>query len=327
VWSTHNEPWNNSFSGYGSGAFAPGGPSHAGALAAAHHLNLSHGLAVQALRSTITRPDAQISVALNNFRIEPAGPDDADAARRFDAIANRIFTGPMLRGEYPDDLILDTAKFTDWDFVKPGDLEIAHQPIDLLGLNYYEVMHVRANPAFDPASESDGGTDFPGSERIEFVRRDDLARTGMDWGIEPRGLEEHLVALSEEFPSLPIMVMENGAAFRDTVVDVDGIPAVFDVNRVNYLSAHVAATVRAVERGANVIGYLVWSLLDNFEWTAGYGPRFGLIHIDYETLERTPKLSSRWFAELCATRALPVRTPSSEKAHAEREGLDAAATL
>lgn len=305
IWSTHNEPWNNSFSGYGSGVFAPGGTDHADALKAAHHLNLSHGLAVKALRRTITRPDARISVALNIFRVQAHTEEDGDAARRFDAIANRVFTGPMLRGEYPADLVDDTRAFTDWSFVSEGDLEICHQRLDLLGVNYYEVMHVRNDPSFDPMMEKAGGTAFPGSERIEFVRVDDLARTGMDWGIEPRGLEDHLVALSEEFPDLPIMVMENGAAFPDTVIEYDGARTVLDHDRTRYLADHVAATHRALSRGANVVGYLVWSLLDNFEWAAGYGPRFGIIHVDYETLERTPKLSSHWFALLCETRTAP----------------------
>jgi beta-glucosidase len=313
VWSTHNEPWNNSFSGYGSGAFAPGGTSHADALAAAHHLNLSHGLAVKALRRTITRPDARISVALNIFRVQPHTPESADvnAARRFDAVANRVFTGPMLRGEYPADLIDDTRVFTDWSFVHPGDLAVCHQPLDLLGVNYYEVMHVRQSPTFQPGDDKDGGTAFPGAERIEFVRRDDLARTGMDWGVEPQGLEDHLVALSAEFPDLPIMVMENGSAFPDTVTTIDGERIVVDLDRTEYLVAHLTATHRALERGANVVGYLVWSLLDNFEWAAGYGPRFGIIHVDYATLQRTPKLSARWFATLCATRTIPYL-------HAER---------
>ncbi|MFB7894576.1 GH1 family beta-glucosidase [Microbacterium sp. NPDC056044] len=308
IWSTHNEPWNNSFSGYGSGAFAPGGTNHADALKAAHHLNLSHGLAVKALRRTVTREDARISVALNIFRIEADSPADTEAARLFDAVANRVFTGPMLRGEYPTDLLEDTRQFTDWSFVLPGDLAICHQPLDLLGVNYYEVMHVRLNPSFDPDTEKIGGTAFPGSERIEFVRRAELDRTGMDWGIEPRGLEDHLVALSAEFPALPIMVMENGASFPDTVVVIDDRPAVMDLDRTKYLEAHVRATHRALTRGAHVVGYLVWSLLDNFEWAAGYGPRFGIIHVDYETLKRTPKLSAYWLRTLCATRATPGLT-------------------
>jgi beta-glucosidase len=315
VWSTHNEPWNNSFSGYGSGAFAPGGTSHADALEAAHHLNLSHGLAVQALRRTVTRADARISVALNVFRVEANTPEDAEAARLFDAVANRVFTGPMLRGEYPADLLEDTKAFTDWSFVQPGDVEICHQPLDLLGINYYEVMHVRLDRNYVPGQDKKGGTAFPGSERIEFVRREDLERTGMDWGIEPRGLEDHLVALSREFPGLPIMVMENGTAFPDEVLTSEAGSFVVDRQRAHYIASHVEATHRALERGANVVGYLVWSLLDNFEWAAGYGPRFGIIRVDYDTLERTPKLSSHWFARLCASRTIPILVlPAEEEA-------------
>ncbi|WP_436777581.1 GH1 family beta-glucosidase [Yinghuangia sp. YIM S09857] len=308
MWSTHNEPWNNSFAGYGSGAFAPGLKSHADALKAAHHLNLSHGLAVAALRRTVKHPDAQISVVLNIFRVEAETPEDAEAVRRFDAVANRIFTGPMLRGAYPPDLLDDTRTFTDWSFVLPGDVELCRQPIDLLGVNYYEVMHLRLRPEFDPATEAMGGTLFPGSERIEIVRRPDLKRTAMDWGIEPQGLEDHLVALSKDFPGLPIMVMENGAAFADAVGDSNGRRVVLDRDRTQFLIDHATAIHRARERGANVVGYIVWSLLDNFEWAEGYGPRFGIVHVDYDTQERTPKLSSHWLSELCATKVIPILT-------------------
>lgn len=305
IWATHNEPWNNSYSGYGSGAFAPGGSSHADALRAVHHLNLAHGLGVMALRRTVTRADAQVGVVLNVLRIEAETPADEEAARRADAVANRAFTGPMLRGAYPDDLLEDTRHLTDWSFVEPGDLRICHQPIDVLGVNYYEVMHVRLNPEVTSADCSTGGTDFPGSEYVEIVRREELERTAMDWGVEPRGLEQLLVSLSKEYPELPVMVMENGAAFDDVVLDEGDGPIVLDVDRVRYLSAHVAATLRARSRGANVVGYLVWSLLDNFEWALGYGPRFGIIRVDYKTQERIPKLSSHWFAELCRTRRVP----------------------
>jgi beta-glucosidase len=251
-----------------------------------------------------------LSVALNIFRVQAQTPADEDAARRFDAVANRVFTGPMLRGEYDADLLEDTRMFTDWAFVEAGDLEVAHQPLDLLGVNYYEVMHIRQAPGFVPGSETTGGTAFPGSEQVEFVRRGDLARTGMDWGIEPQGLEEHLVALSAQFPDLPIMVMENGTAFPDEVVVVNGTRTVLDLDRTSYLADQAAATHRALSRGANVVGYLVWSLLDNFEWAAGYGPRFGIIHVDYETLERTPKLSAHWLTMLCSTRTVPVLSSS-----------------
>lgn len=308
IWSTHNEPWNNSFAGYGHGVFAPGVKSHESALRAAHHLNLAHGLAVKALRRVITKADAKVSIVLNIFRVEAETPADAEAARLFDAVANRVFTGPVLDGAYPTDLLEDTKGFTNWDFVLPGDEAICHQPIDLLGINYYEVMHIRARADFDPAREQMGGTEFPGSERVELFRPDGHQRTAMGWTVEPRGLENHLVALSEQYPDLPLMVMENGAAFEDAVVEVDGKPAVIDHDRTSFLIDHVAATLRARERGANVHGYLVWSLLDNFEWAAGYGPRFGIIRVDYDTLERTPKLSAQWFAELCRSRSVPVLT-------------------
>jgi len=141
---------------------------------------------------------------------------------------------------------------------------------------------------------------------VEFVRREELERTAMDWGIEPRGLEDHLVALSKEYPQLPIMVMENGAAFVDTVSMVNGVRAVVDYGRTKFIADHVTATHRAMERGANIVGYLVWSLLDNFEWAEGYGPRFGIVRVDFDTLERTPKLSAHWFARLCETRVIPM---------------------
>lgn len=305
IWATHNEPWNNSYAGYGSGAFAPGLTSHAEALRAVHHLNLSHGLGIAALRRTVSSPDALFTVVLNIFRIEAESPEDEGARRWFDMVANRAFTGPMLEGAYPEELLVGTAALTDWSFVLPGDLEICHQPIDLLGVNYYEVMHVRANRDVEPGGLSTGGTPFPYSERVEIVRQHDLERTAMDWGIEPRGLEDHLIALSNEFPDLPIMVMENGAAFEDIVTESNGAQMVLDRDRTQFLIDHVSAAVRAREQGANVAGYFVWSLLDNFEWAAGYGPRFGIVRVDYDTLERIPKLSSQWFAELCATRTIP----------------------
>lgn len=304
IWSTHNEPWNNSFAGYGHGVFAPGVKSHEDALKAAHHLNLAHGLAVSALRRTVTKPSAKVSIVLNIFRVEAETAEDEEAARQFDAVANRIFTGPVLDGEYPADLIADMQRFTDWSFVLPGDVKICHQPIDVLGVNYYEIMHIRRREGFDTAREKIGGTEFPGSERIELFRPEQGERTAMGWTVEPKGLEDHLVALSRQRPHLPIIVMENGAAFEDVVSDEGGSTMVLDVDRTQFLIDHLNATLRARDQGANVAGYLVWSLLDNFEWSSGYGPRFGVVRVDYDTLERIPKLSARWLTELCRTRSV-----------------------
>jgi beta-glucosidase len=247
-----------------------------------------------------------VSVVLNIFRVEAETPEDADAAQRFDAVANRVFTGPMLRGAYPDDLLADTGHVTDWSFVLPGDTEICHQPLDLLGINYYEIMHVRT--ARDVVDHPAGGTAFPGSEFVELFRPAHAAKTAMGWTVEARGLEDHLIALSRDFPGLPLMVMENGAAFIDSVSVVDGDAVVEDHERVAYLADHLRATWRARERGANVAGYFVWSLLDNFEWAEGYGPRFGVIRVDYDSLERIPKLSGRWLTQLCKSRTLPHST-------------------
>ena len=127
----------------------------------------------------------------------------------------------------------------------------------------------------------------------------------MDWGIEPRGLEDLLTSLSREFPGIPLMVMENGAAFHDVESAAGKSRSVLDLDRTQFLIDHVTAVHRARRRGADVVGYLVWSLLDNFEWASGFGPRFGIVRVDYDTLERVPKLSSRWFAELCASRKIP----------------------
>jgi beta-glucosidase len=315
MWSTHNEPWNNSYSGYGSGAFAPGATSHEDALRSVHHLNLAHGLGVAALRRSVTHPDLNVSIVLNIFRIEGETPGDEEVVRLVDAVANRAFTGPVLRGSYPEDLLVDTRWVTDWSFVLPGDVEICHQRLDSLGVNYYEVMHVRPDEAYVPGSDRPGGTDFPGSEKVSVVRKEGIGRTAMDWGIEPRGLEDHLLALSAEYPDLPIIVMENGAAFVDEVSDIKGSAAVVDLDRTQYLIDHLTATLSARSRGANVRGYFVWSLLDNFEWALGYGPRFGMIRVDYDTLARIPKLSSAWLAALNSTRTVPqLRFPSQSRA-------------
>src|SRR5690606_301737 len=155
-----------------------------------------------------------------------------EAMRRIDALANRAFTGPMLRGEYPEDLIDDTSGVTDWSFVKPGDLQNVHQPIDLLGVNYYSTATVRMWDGVSPRKTNDGhtdagGTPWPGSERVEFIEQAG-PYTAMGWNIAPDGLEELLVSLGKQFPQLPLMVTENGAAFEDELVD----GAVHDVDRI-----------------------------------------------------------------------------------------------
>ncbi|MDD9206328.1 GH1 family beta-glucosidase [Georgenia sp. 10Sc9-8] len=311
TWTTLNEPWCSAYLGYGSGAHAPGRTDPLAALTAVHHLNLAHGLAVQALRSVVTN-DPDFSITLNLHVLRGEGEGAEEAVRQIDGIANRVFLQPLLEGGYPDDVLADTATITDWSFVRDGDAEIIRQPLDVLGVNYYSTTKVRLWDGVSPRQNADGhkdvgGSPWPGADRIEFLPQPG-PHTDMGWNIEPAGLEELLVSLSRTHPELPLMVTENGAAFPDEVVADPSRPtgtAVHDDLRVDYLRRHVTACHRAVERGVDLRGYLVWSLLDNFEWGYGYAKRFGIVRVDYDTLERIPKDSAFWFAELARTGRIP----------------------
>jgi len=307
VWTTLNEPWCSAYLGYGSGAHAPGVMDGAKALAAVHHLNLAHGLAVRAIREVL--PGAQCSITLNLHVIRPSGATGAEAARRIDGLANRVFLGPLLDGEYPADVIEDTSEVTDWAFVRPGDTDLIRQPLDLLGVNYYSTVTVRMWDRHSPRVSADGhkdmgGSPWPGSEEVEFLEQPG-PYTAMGWNIDPSGLFDLLVALHESYPDLPLMVTENGAAFDDVVTETPDGPAVHDVERIDYLRRHFAAAHRAMAQGVDLRGYQVWSLMDNFEWGYGYSKRFGIVRVDYDTLERLPKDSARWYAELIRTRRIP----------------------
>jgi len=292
TWTTLNEPWCSAFLGYHSGSHAPGATDPVAALTAAHHLNLAHGLAVQALRDEIG-DGAKVSATINMSYLI----GDEEAVRHIDGIGTRIFLQPMIEGVYPKDVIADTMHLTDWAFVAPGDLKLINQPIDLLGVNYYFPLKVRTMDPSEPDVHNPG---YPGTERIAFVEQPG-PRTAMGWNIDPDGFEQLLVDLGQRYPQLPLMITENGAAFTDEIID--GV--VDDQRRIGYLRDHLTAVRRAVDRGVDVRGYQVWSLLDNFEWALGYSKRFGIVHIDYETQARTPKASARWYAELIRSRQLP----------------------
>ncbi|WP_353942739.1 GH1 family beta-glucosidase [Streptomyces sp. HUAS MG91] len=307
-WVTLNEPWCSAFLGYGSGVHAPGRTDGAAALRAAHHLNLGHGLATSALRGVLPGR-AQIGLSLNPSVVRSLtdDPADLDAKRRIDALANRVFTGPLLKGAYPEDLIADTARLTDWSFVQDGDTGIIHQPLDFIGLNYYTPAIVSAPRAgrTGPRRDGHGASDhspWPGSEEIEFHRVNEDV-TAMDWPVDPTGLSDLLLDYSAQAPGVPLYVTENGAAYEDTVVD----GAVHDPERVRYLHAHLGAVHDAIARGADVRGYFLWSLLDNFEWAYGYSKRFGAVYVDYETQQRIPKSSATWYAQVARNGGLPAQ--------------------
>lgn len=309
TWITLNEPWCSAYLGYGQGGHAPGRQDPAAALAAVHHLNLAHGRAVASLRAA-TAAGTRVAVTLNFHVPRGAGDSGAEAVRRIDAVANRAFTSPMLRGEYDADLVADTASVTDWSFVKDGDTAEIHQPIDVLGVNYYATVRVglaepgRAYGAVrhDGHKQIGTGTAWPGlAGEVEFLPTDG-PHTAMGWNIDPDGLTDLLVSLRDRFPRQPLMITENGAAFEDSVTPGGRID---DVDRIDYLRQHVAAAHRALELGVDLRGYFVWSLLDNFEWGYGYSKRFGIVRVDFDTQRRTVKASGHWFSELAATGIIP----------------------
>ncbi|MFI9626700.1 GH1 family beta-glucosidase [Streptomyces sp. NPDC052042] len=308
TWTTLNEPWCSAFLGYGSGVHAPGRTEPDAALRAAHHLNLAHGRAVEALRDHLPAT-ARISVSLNLHQVRPltGSAADADAARRIDAVGNRIFTGPMLRGAYPEDLIADTEHLVDWSaLVRDGDLAAISRPVDVLGVNYYTptVVSTPAHGRGDARDDGHGDSDhspWPGSEHVAFHLAEG-PRTAMNWAIDPDGLHRLLLDVSRNHPGLPLMVTENGAAFDDQLSSEGRVD---DPERIAYLRGHLDAVRRAVADGADVRGYFLWSLMDNFEWAYGYAKRFGAVHVDYATQRRVPKASAYWYADVIRHHALP----------------------
>jgi beta-glucosidase len=279
-WITHNEPWVVSWIGYGWGHHAPGRTSDADALATSHHLLLSHGRAVEILRSL--SPNAQVGITLNLDQVyaESATAEDKAAALWVDGFHNRWFLDPIFKGSYPQDMLEAWADIA--PPIEDGDLETISQPIDFLGVNNYTSPLVAAGP--------DGG-------RSQIVRREDVDRTDMGWEVVPGGLRDLLVRLTRDYEPKAIYVTENGAAYGD-VLGHDG--SVADPERQAYLEAYISAAAEAVAEGAPLRGYFAWSLLDNFEWAWGYWKRFGLVYVDYPTLERVPKGSFYWYRDLIA---------------------------
>ncbi len=316
IWTTLNEPWCSAYLGYGSGVHAPGRTDGADALAAVHHLNLAHGLGAQAVRDVLGEA-ATLSLTLNLHVMrpdDPSSPSDLDAVRKADALANRAFLNPVLDGFYPEDLLADTASVTDWSFVRDGDLEITHSGLDVLGVNFYSTQRVTKFTGDHPRSMADGHgasthSAWPGADDVEFLPQPG-PYTEMGWNIDPSGMTELLLDLHHTYPELPLMITENGAAFPDAVIVDEG--RVRDTDRVSYLYRHLDAVGDAMDAGADVRGYFVWSLMDNFEWGYGFSKRFGIVRIDYDTLERHWKDSAYWYRELTRTHTLPAVESASD---------------
>jgi beta-glucosidase len=287
-WITLNEPWVSAWLGHGIGVHAPGHRDIAKALSATHHLLLGHGLALDAMRAS-GHEDNRLGVTLNLSPVRPSRDREADreAARRVDGQANRLYLDPIFRGEYPEDMLEYYRGESDFSFVRNGDLEKISAPVDFFGVNYYVGHMVR---------EDDTGTDAVfSSVRARVVIPHNAERTAMGWPVEPHGLTEILVRLHEEYTRTPIYITENGRAAHD-YADPEG--EVKDEERVAFLDAHLRAARKAIERGVDLRGYFVWSLLDNFEWAEGYSKRFGIVYVDYATQRRIPKISARWYSEV-----------------------------
>ncbi len=299
TWTTLNEPWCSSLLAYGAGGHAPGRTDPRAAVAALHHLLLGHGLAVQVLRdggvgtaggSTGTSTGS-VGITLNLSPVDPADPSseaDREVARRVDGLQNRVFLDPVLRGRYPDDVWADLTPYGLPDLVQDGDLDTIGAPIDVLGVNYYYTLTMRAD------SEPHLPTTWIGAENAVDTP-EGLPTTEMGWEIEPSGLHTMLVRLHKEYPGTPVVVTENGAAFDDRVAS-DG--AVHDEDRRAFLEGHLRACHQAITDGVDLRGYLAWSLMDNFEWAFGYSKRFGIVRVDYDTQQRTVKDSARWYAQV-----------------------------
>ena len=289
--TTLNEPWCSAFLGYGNGVHAPGVRDDAGAFRAAHHLLLAHGLGTQAVRAAA--PGAAVSITLNpaNGSAASDAEEDVAAARTAQLAQNEVFLDPLRRGELNADLVTATQPWCDWSFVRDGDLPTVSTPIDALGVNYYFPQVVGARP--DPGAPPGHWPGVPGA----YEQVPPPPHTAMGWRVEPASFTELLVGLAARYPGLPFAVTENGAAYDD-VVAADG--RVHDPERVAYVRAHIAAVRDAIGAGVDVRGYFVWSLLDNFEWSWGLSKRFGIVHVDVATQQRTVKDSAREYARIVA---------------------------
>ncbi|MEU4746947.1 family 1 glycosylhydrolase, partial [Actinosynnema sp. NPDC023658] len=305
-WTTFNEPYVSSIVGYGEGRHAPGAREGHGSLAAAHHLMVAHGLAVRAMRENGGAGGGaaggaaggagggkhEFGIVLNQSPSTPVTSSEADvaAARRHDLLLRRQFAEPLFAGKYPEDYEETFAGVTDLSFRQDGDLELISTPLDYVGINYYYRQHVADAPHRDPDPATRTSIDIG----IDTTRLPDVPRTAMNWPVEPEGLTQALVGMKERYPDLPpVYVTENGCVYPDT-------PGFVDQERIEYLRTHLAAARDAIDGGVDLRGYFVWSFLDNFEWAHGYKHRFGLVHVDYETLIRTPRSSYYWYRDLVA---------------------------
>ncbi len=290
-WFTFNEPWVFAWVGYVMGAHAPGltSESPAPALAATHHCYVAHGKAIQVIRRN--SPGAQVGMVLNLSPADPASPkpEDQQALTYYDGWFNRWYLDPLFKGSYPSDVA--AVYGDDMPTIEPGDMAIIATPTDCLGINYYARAVVKASD----------------NDRAPFEHvKPEGEYTAMNWEVYPLGLYNLLKRVTADYNPPAIFITENGAAYED-VLTPEG--EVHDARRIAYLRGHLAAAQHAISDGVPLKGYFLWSLMDNFEWAEGYSKRFGIHYVDYETEQRYPKDSAKFYAQVG-----DGRTPSRAKA-------------
>jgi beta-glucosidase len=290
-WATLNEPWVVSDGGYLHGALAPGHKNLFEAPIASHHLMRAHGAAVQAYRAAGKH---QIGLVVNLEPQAAASPDPADhaAVARWDAYMNRQYLDAAFFGRYPDEMAEIFGE--GWPRWPDRDFDLIKQPLDFLGVNYYTRSVRRHDPAAWPVHAAP-------------VRQPGATYTETSWEVHPASFTELLVWIKQRYGEVPLYIMENGAAFYDPPTAEDG--RVRDPLRVSYLRAHLRAVHAAIARGVDVRGYMVWSLLDNLEWSLGYSKRFGIVHVDFATQQRTPKDSAHYYARVIASHGAALAEP------------------
>lgn len=282
-WITHNEPWCVSVLGHLTGEHAPGWKNHEAMLQSAHHTLLSHGKAVPIIRQAVN--DAHVGITLNLMPIYAASESEAtkNEERILDGSFNRWYLDPVFKGQYPEDMVAHYKRKglpgSQLEFIKPGDLDAMKVDIDFLGVNYYTRLI---------ASHKSDSEKKISSESSDF--------TDMGWEVFPPGMRDILARVHKDYAPKSIYITENGAAYSTGPDGSDHhIP---DEKRIQYLESHISACKEAIELGVPLRGYFAWSLLDNFEWAHGYKKRFGMVWVDYGTLERTPKESALWYKGL-----------------------------
>lgn len=294
-WITINEPFIVASQGYMTGEHAPGERDICAAISTLHHLLLAHGLAVEGIRSSSPNPQ-KVGIALNLSAVSPASdsPEDVRAAYRMDTLMNRSTLDPIFRGSYPQEILDLVGMFL--PAIEGDDMKIISSPVDFLGVNYYTRAVAKSN------------LDVPFLEFEEF-HPENSSYSPM-WEIYPQGIYELLRKLWVDYHPGQIIITENGLPIPEQL-DLDG--KIRDMRRIQYLQDHLIQVHRAISEGVPVKGYLVWSLLDNFEWALGYTMKFGMVHIDLNTQARTIKESGRWFSQVIQQNGLTPQLYFSEQ--------------